>query len=117
VKIAGKWHYLYRAIDGDGQLVDSMLRKTRDMDGVKRFCKSAKEGTGCQSARVTADGHNSYPQAIRVVLGRKVQQRTNRYLKHLIEQDHRGVKQRYYFAAPRMSSAITIERALKQRKR
>lgn len=30
------------------------------------------------------------------MLGRKVQHRTNRYLNNLIEQDHRGVKQRYY---------------------
>jgi putative transposase len=95
VKIAGTWHYLYRAIDSDGNLIDSMLRKTRDMDAAKRFFKSAKEVTGCKPDRVTTDGHNSYPRAIHSILGRKVVHRTSKYLNNLIEQDHRGTKQRY----------------------
>jgi transposase-like protein len=36
------------------------------------------------------------PQAIRRALGRKVQHRHNRYLNNRLEQDHRGIKQRYY---------------------
>jgi len=96
VKISGTWHYLYRAIDSDGNLIDARLSKTRDMAAAKRFFKSAKEVTGRKPERVTTDGHKSYPRAIRVVLGRKVQHRTNRYLNNLIEQDHRGIKQRYY---------------------
>jgi putative transposase len=96
VKVAGKWHYLYRAIDRDGNLVDSMLSKNRDLAAAKRFFQQAKEVTGCTPQRVTSDGHNSYPRAIRRVLGRKVEHRTNRYLNNRMEQDHRGVKQRYY---------------------
>jgi transposase-like protein len=45
---------------------------------------------------VTTDGHDAYPRAIRTVLGRKVDHRTKRYLNNRVEQDHRGVKQRYY---------------------
>lgn len=45
---------------------------------------------------MTIDGHDSYPRAIRRVLGRKVKHRTNRYLNNRLEQDHRGIKQRYY---------------------
>ena len=96
VKISGEWHYLYRAMDSDGNLIDSMLSKTRDMDAAKRFFKSAKEVTGYKPDRVTTDGHNSYPRAIRTMLGRKVVHRTSKYLNSLIEQDHRGVKQRTY---------------------
>jgi transposase-like protein len=73
-----------------------MLSKTRDLAAAKRFFPRAKEVAGCKPARVTTDGHNAYPRAIRKVLGRKVQHRTNRYLNNLIDQDHRGVKQRYY---------------------
>jgi putative transposase len=73
-----------------------MLSQTRDMDAAKRFFRSAKEVTGGKPARVTIDGHTAYPRAIRRVLGRKVQHRTNRYLNNLVEQDHRGIKQRYY---------------------
>lgn len=96
VKVGGKWCYLYRAIDRDGNLVDSMLSEHRDMAAAKRFFKGAKEVTGCRPERVTTDGHDSYPHAIRRVLGRKVEHRTNRYLNNLLEQDHRGIKQLYY---------------------
>ena len=44
--------------------------------------------------RVTTDHHPAYRRA--VILGRKVQHRTTRYLNNFMEQDHRAVKQRYY---------------------
>jgi putative transposase len=59
VKVGGKWCYLYRAIDRDGNLVDSMLSQHRDMEAAKRFYKGAKEVTGCVPERVTTDGHDS----------------------------------------------------------
>lgn len=96
VKVGGKWHYLYRATDRDGNLVNCMLSKTRDMAAAKQFFQQAKEVTGCIPERVTTDGPDAYPRAIRYVLGRKVVHRTNRYLNNRMEQDHRGVKQRYY---------------------
>jgi transposase-like protein len=37
VKINGQWHYLYRAIDRDGNLVDTMLSATRDLVAAKAF--------------------------------------------------------------------------------
>ncbi len=40
----GKWCYLYRAIDRNGNLVDSMLSEHRDMTCAKRFFKGAKKG-------------------------------------------------------------------------
>ena len=36
------------------------------------------------------------PRAVRWILGRKVVHRTTQYLNNFMEQDHRGVKQRYY---------------------
>ena len=45
--------------------------------------------------RVTTDGHDSYPRAIRTELGKKVRHRTSRYLNNRLEQDHRGIKGRY----------------------
>jgi transposase-like protein len=96
VKVGGTWHYLYRAIDRNGNLVDSLLSKNRDLTAAKKFFTQAKEVTGCTPHRVTTDGHGAYPRAIRQVLGRKVVHRTNRYLNNRMEQDHRGIKQRYY---------------------
>jgi len=96
LKVGGKWCYLYRAIDRDGNLVDSMLSEHRDMAAAKRFFSNARDVVGHKPARVTTDGHDSYPRAIRRVLGRKVMHRTSRYLNNRLEQDHRGIKQRYY---------------------
>lgn len=51
---------------------------------------------GHKPIKVTTDGHDAYPRAIRRIVGRKVEHRTNRYLNNRLEQDHRGIKQRYY---------------------
>ncbi len=96
VKVHGQWCYLYRAIDRDGNLVDSMLSEKRNMDAAKRFFRQTLETIGHAPERVTTDGHDSYPRAIRETLGRDVLHRTNLYLNNLVEQDHRGIKQRYY---------------------
>ncbi len=46
VQVAGRWRYLYRAINADGNLVETMLSKTRDMDAAKRLAPhSAKNST------------------------------------------------------------------------
>lgn len=37
VKIRGKWRYLYRAIDKNGNPVDFLLTARRDLDAAKRF--------------------------------------------------------------------------------
>jgi putative transposase len=96
VKIKGKWAYLYRAIDRDGNLVDSMLSATRDMDAAQRFFRGTLSVADQAPQQVTTDGHDSYPRAIREVLGPEVEHCCNAYLNRRIEQDHRGVKQRYY---------------------
>ncbi len=45
---------------------------------------------------MTTHGHDSYPRAIRETLGSDVLHRTNRSLNNRLQQDHRGIKQRYY---------------------
>jgi putative transposase len=96
VKVHGKWCYLYRAIDRDGNLVDSMLSQKRNMEAAKRFFRQTLEMVSHAPEQITTDGHDSYPRAIRETLGHDVLHRTNHFLNNLIEQDHRGIKQRYY---------------------
>jgi putative transposase len=96
IRVAPKWKYLYRAIDREGNLVDSMLNDHRDMDAAKRFFTAALDVAEQVPSRVTTDGHGSYPRAIRETLGEAVMHRCNPYLNNRIEQDHRGIKQRYY---------------------
>jgi transposase-like protein len=96
IKVRGKWCYLYRAIDHDGNLVDSRLSEKRDMGAAKQFFAQALAVVGHAPATVTTDGHRSYPRAVREILGHEVVHRTNVYLNNRIEQDHRSIKQRYY---------------------
>jgi putative transposase len=95
IKVHGHWRYLYRAIDRDGALVDVMLSEHRDLAAAKAFFRSARTVTGVVPDRVTTDGHDSYPAAIRSDLGEAVRHRTNVYLNNRLEQDHRGIKDRY----------------------
>jgi putative transposase len=95
LKVQGQWCYLYRAIDRDGCLIDAWLSETRDLAAAEAFFRSAWTVTGVTPDRLTTDGHDAYPRAIRNVFGDQVTHRTSRYLNNHLEQDHRGIKQRY----------------------
>ncbi|WP_250126397.1 IS6 family transposase [Chroococcidiopsis sp. CCMEE 29] len=96
IRVKGKWCYLYRAIDRDGNLVDSMLSEKRDMEAAQVFFTEAIRVAQKPPERVTTDGHTAYPRAIAEVLGAEVEHRVSDCLTNRIEQDHRGIKQRYY---------------------
>jgi putative transposase len=108
LKVHGRWCYLYRAIDRNGNLVDVLFSEHRDMEAAQAFFRSAKAVTGITPDRVTTDGHDSYPRAIRTELGKDVRHRTSAYLNNRLEQDHRGIKGRYRsmrgFKCPRSAS-------------
>ncbi len=71
-----------------------MVSEKRDLEAAKRFFTQAVAVVGHAPERVTTDGHDSYPRAIRERLGNNVLHRTNKYLNNRLEQDHRGIKQR-----------------------
>src|ERR1700710_1941265 len=96
LKVKGKWSYLYRAIDSAGNLVDSLLSANRDMAAAKSVFRGVISVIEKNPLHLTTDGHSSYPRAIHEVLGPKVKHRCSAYLNRRIEQDHRGIKQRYY---------------------
>jgi putative transposase len=87
VKVKGAWCYLYRAIDRNGNLVDTMLSEKRDLLAAKTFFQQAITTVGHKPDRVTTDEHPAYRRAVRRVLGRKVLHRTSQYLNNRIEQD------------------------------
>ncbi len=96
IKVGGRWRYLYRAIDRDGNLLDSMLSEQRDKSAARRFLRRLVDITLEKPLRLTTDQHPAYRKAIRWILGRKVCHRQSQYLNNRIEQDHRAIKQRYY---------------------
>jgi transposase-like protein len=54
----GRWCFLYRAIDRNGDLVDTLLSEHRDMAAAKAFFRSAKSVADMTPDRVTTDGHD-----------------------------------------------------------
>jgi transposase-like protein len=100
VRIAGRWMYLFRAVDSGGQTVDFYLSATRDREAAKCFLRRALANPDNRPPHVFArDGLRSYPAAIRELqkeghLRRTCKHRTRRYANNRIESDHRHVKRR-----------------------
>src|SRR5918997_2499246 len=59
IKVGGVWKYLYRAIDREGNLVDSMLSEHRDMDAAKRFFPAALGVPEQPPEKAPTEGHDS----------------------------------------------------------
>ena len=64
IKVKGRWTYLYRAIDREGNLVDVWPSEKRDKAAAETFFRSASTVTGRVPERVTTDGPDAYPGAI-----------------------------------------------------
>jgi IS6 family transposase len=100
VRIAGRWMYLFRAVDAHGQTVDFYLSETRDREAAKLFLKKALANADNRPPHVFArDGLRSYPAALRELqaeghVERHCRQRVRRYCNNRIEGDHRHVKRR-----------------------
>ena len=100
VRVAGKWTYLYRAVDSTGATIDFLLSARRDAAAAKRFFLKALRSPAHPRPRViNVDGNPSYPKVIAELkqtgnLGRRCRCRPVRYLNNIVEQDHRAVKRR-----------------------
>lgn len=99
IKVRGKWTYLYRAVDRDGQTLDFMLSERRDTAAARRFFKRAV-GTNGVPDRIAIDksGANlAGLQSLNVILkftgtGRIIGIVQSKYLNNIVEQDHRFIK-------------------------
>jgi transposase-like protein len=65
VRVAGRWAYLYRAVDETGQVVDVLLRAHRDLASARAFFAQAIARRGVRPREVITDKHASYGRAIR----------------------------------------------------
>ena len=63
MKVAGRWTYLYRAIDQDGQVLDVLLSARRDLAAARRFFSRALRA-GTIPAEVTTDRAPAYPRLL-----------------------------------------------------
>ena len=89
IKVRGKWTYLYRAVDRDGQTLDFMLSERRDTAAARRFFERAV-GTNGVPERIAIDksGANlAGLQSLNVILkftgtGRIIKIVQSKYLNH-----------------------------------
>jgi transposase, IS6 family len=63
VKVAGKWTYLYRAVDQYGQVIDVLLSVRRDLGAARRFFARALRA-GTVPVEVTTDRAPVYPRVL-----------------------------------------------------
>ena len=64
VKINGEMRYLWRAVDHEGEILESYVTKTRDKKAALRFIKKALKRHG-SPAEITTDGLRSYRPAMK----------------------------------------------------
>ena len=98
IKLKGKWVYLYRAVDSQGDTIDFLLRAKRDAAAAKAFFKKAIKHNG-RPAKVTVDKSGSNKVALDfcnqgVAENEKIKIRQIKYLNNIVEQDHRFIKKR-----------------------
>nr|WP_254678521.1 IS6 family transposase [Enterococcus faecalis] len=112
IKIKGRWHYLYRAIDADGLTLDIWLRKKRDTQAAYAFLKRLHKQFGEPKAIVTDKAPFLAPplESYRVwVYILRQSTETVKYLNNLIEQDHRPIKRRNKFYQSLRTASSTIK--------
>jgi transposase-like protein len=105
VNVRGQWHYLYRAIDSNGDTVEFWFSERRNLAAAKRFLRKTLERHG-RPERIVIDGSQTNREAIlscdtedRLRDRSRPQLKPIRiwqsaYLNNRIEQDHRAVKRR-----------------------
>jgi putative transposase len=60
IRINGKQHYLWRAVDQDGEVVDVYLQARRDGAAAKRFFKRLLRSHGEEPRKIVTDKLRSY---------------------------------------------------------
>ena len=93
LKIAGRWRYLFRAIDEHGQIIDVFLSDRRDGTAAQAFFETAIGTSAATPTRITTDKAKCYPPALRAVLPR-TEHRSSKYLNNGLERDHQHLKGR-----------------------
>jgi transposase-like protein len=100
IKSKKRWYYLYRAVDSTGATLDFILSPTRDADAAKRFFRQVLQASHTRTPRViTVDKHGVCPITFEALqhdgtLPDTCVLRPCKYLKNVVEQDHRFVKRR-----------------------
>jgi putative transposase len=86
-------HYLWRAVDQDGTVLDILMQRRRDKQAAKKFFRKLLKGCQYVPRVLITDKLNSYGAAQRESLP-SVEHRQHRYLNNRAENSHQPTRQR-----------------------
>jgi putative transposase len=92
VKINGEMHYLWRAVDHEGEILESYVTKTRDKKAALKFLRKAMRKHG-RCERYVTDKLRSYGAAMKD-LGVEGRQETGRWANNRVENSHLPFRRR-----------------------
>ncbi len=92
VKVAGRWRYVYRAIDQHGQVIDASVSPRRDMQAARRFFAAALGSHGQPTEVVTDRAWTLVAVVDELMPG--AFHNTEQYANNRIESDHGRLKSR-----------------------
>ena len=92
VRINGEQHYLWRAVDQEGEVLESFVTKTRDKAAALKFMKKTLKRHGSLKA-ITTDGLRSYKAAMKE-LGNTEKQEIGRWANNRVENSHQPFRRR-----------------------
>src|ERR1700710_1565199 len=90
VRVKGRWMYLYRAVDSNGQTIDFLLAAKRDAAAAKRFFRRALANSGNLPPRViNVDKNRAYPAAVKDLkregaIRRRCRLRQSKFLNNIV---------------------------------
>jgi putative transposase len=93
IRIRGVQHYLWRAVDQDGVVLDILVQERRDGKAAKRFFRRLLKGLEYVPRVIVTDKLRSYGVAQRHLLP-DVEHRQSRYLNNRAENSHRPTRRR-----------------------
>ena len=93
IRIQGELHYLWRAVDQNGVVLDILVQRKRDAKAAKRFFKRLLRELPYVPRVIVTDKLKSYGVAKREVLP-NVEHRQSRYLNNRVENSHRPTRRR-----------------------
>ena len=93
MKIDGKQHYLWRAVDQDGEVVDVFLQRRRDGKAAKRFFKRLLKAHRNEPRKIVTDKLRSYGVAHRELIPDTIHD-TSQYANNRAELSHQPTRVR-----------------------
>jgi putative transposase len=93
IRIQGVRHYLWRAVDQDGVVLDILVQPRRDAKAAKRFFRRLLKGLQYVPRVIVTDKLRSHGVAHRQLLP-KAEHRQSRYLNNRAENSHRPRRRR-----------------------